>query len=192
MLSVRLEPRTSCICAKRLPARPQGLHGRDRTTPRLILEYLESMLILQNTGQMHNSGFFTRMRHRRCWSLLSRFRTQYTMHGVGVAVGSAAARNYVAQWVRCERSRGGEISKVHKGGESLRIRPVYSIISLYEYSDQPRLPSYSFAVVAFMTRSLIMRQIHVFAITTVHMTHSSTPYVRTLRSILVFTKQSQM
>ena len=28
---------TSCISGKRLPARPQGPHGKERTTPRLIL-----------------------------------------------------------------------------------------------------------------------------------------------------------
>ena len=31
----------SCIRGKRLPARPQGPHGRERTTLRLTLKYLE-------------------------------------------------------------------------------------------------------------------------------------------------------
>ena len=31
----------SCIRVKRLSARPQGPHGREQTTPRLILKYLE-------------------------------------------------------------------------------------------------------------------------------------------------------
>ena len=31
----------SCIRGKRLTARQQGPHGRERTTPRLILKYLE-------------------------------------------------------------------------------------------------------------------------------------------------------
>ena len=32
---VGFESTTSCIRGKRLPTRPQGLHGRDQTTPRL-------------------------------------------------------------------------------------------------------------------------------------------------------------
>ena len=35
--SVGFEPTTSCIRGKRLTARPRGPHGRERTTPRLIL-----------------------------------------------------------------------------------------------------------------------------------------------------------
>ena len=35
MPSVEFEPTTSCIRGKRLTARPQGPHGRERTTPRL-------------------------------------------------------------------------------------------------------------------------------------------------------------
>ena len=31
----------SCIRGKRLSARPQGPHGRERTTPRQILKYVE-------------------------------------------------------------------------------------------------------------------------------------------------------
>ena len=34
--SVGFEPKTSCIRGKRLTARPQGPHNRERTTPRLI------------------------------------------------------------------------------------------------------------------------------------------------------------
>ena len=34
---------TSCIRGKRLTARPQGPHGRKRTTPRLIQKYFESI-----------------------------------------------------------------------------------------------------------------------------------------------------
>ena len=34
---------TSCIRGKRLTARPQGTHGRERTTPRLIWKYIESI-----------------------------------------------------------------------------------------------------------------------------------------------------
>ena len=34
--SMGFEPMTSCIRGKRLTARPQGPHGRERTTPRLI------------------------------------------------------------------------------------------------------------------------------------------------------------
>ena len=41
--SVGFKPTTSCIRGKRLTARPQGLHGRERTTPRLILKYIESI-----------------------------------------------------------------------------------------------------------------------------------------------------
>ena len=33
----------SCIRGKRLTARPRGPHGRERTTPRLILKHLESI-----------------------------------------------------------------------------------------------------------------------------------------------------
>ena len=32
---VGFEPTTSCICGRRLTARPRGPHGRERTTPRL-------------------------------------------------------------------------------------------------------------------------------------------------------------
>ena len=35
------ETTTSCIRGKHLPTRPQGLHGRDRTTPRLLLNTLK-------------------------------------------------------------------------------------------------------------------------------------------------------
>ena len=39
--SMGFEPTTSCICGKRLTARPRGPHGRERTTSRLILKHLE-------------------------------------------------------------------------------------------------------------------------------------------------------
>ena len=39
--SVGFEPSTSCIRGKRLTARPQGPHGREQTTPRLILNTLK-------------------------------------------------------------------------------------------------------------------------------------------------------
>ena len=42
---VGFEPTTSCIRGKRLNARPRGPHGRERTTPRLIWKYLESIFI---------------------------------------------------------------------------------------------------------------------------------------------------
>ena len=41
--SVGFEPTTSCIRGKRLTARPQGPHGRERKTPKLIWKYLESI-----------------------------------------------------------------------------------------------------------------------------------------------------
>ena len=50
--SVGFEPTTSCIRGKRLTARPRGTnehhegdHARERTTPRLISKYLESIFL---------------------------------------------------------------------------------------------------------------------------------------------------
>ena len=40
--SVRFEPKTFCIYSKRLTARPQGPHGRERTTLRLIFKYFKN------------------------------------------------------------------------------------------------------------------------------------------------------
>ena len=36
---------------KRLTARPQGLHDRDRTTPRLMINYFESIFLYKATRQ---------------------------------------------------------------------------------------------------------------------------------------------
>ena len=43
--SVGFKSTTSCIRGKLLSARPQGPHGRKRTTPRLILKYFESRIL---------------------------------------------------------------------------------------------------------------------------------------------------
>ena len=48
--SVGFEP-TTCICGKRLSARPQEPHGRERTTPRLVLKYLESIFLCKGICQ---------------------------------------------------------------------------------------------------------------------------------------------
>ena len=41
-VSVQCEPTTSCICSKRLTAKPRGPHGREQTTPRQMLKYYET------------------------------------------------------------------------------------------------------------------------------------------------------
>ena len=42
---VGFDPTTSCICCKRLTARPRGPHGREQTTPRLIWYFLKSIFL---------------------------------------------------------------------------------------------------------------------------------------------------
>ena len=57
---MKFEPTTSCIRGKRLPARPQKLHGRGRTPPRLILKSLDSIFLYKGTRQKP-SGIRTRL-----------------------------------------------------------------------------------------------------------------------------------
>ena len=42
----------SCIRGKRLSARPQGPHGRERTIPRLILKHLEIIFPQRHGGKI--------------------------------------------------------------------------------------------------------------------------------------------
>ena len=43
--SMGFEPTTSCIRGKGLPARQQGPHAKEQTTPRLILKYFENIFL---------------------------------------------------------------------------------------------------------------------------------------------------
>ena len=54
------EPTTSCIRGKRLTARSRGPHGREQTTPRLILKHLES-IFLHNLEIVKKFGFFSQL-----------------------------------------------------------------------------------------------------------------------------------
>ena len=63
-------PTTSCIRGKRLTARPQGLHGRDRTTPRLILPWKNfSLQNFQNFFRKYDKIRET-LRKTRIWKII--------------------------------------------------------------------------------------------------------------------------
>ena len=48
----------SCIRGKRLSARPQGPHGRERKTPRLILKYLKLFFFTKESTKFNNMNLY--------------------------------------------------------------------------------------------------------------------------------------
>ena len=63
LLLMRFKPMTSCVHGKRLTARPQGLHSKDQTTPRLIF-YIPLKYIFRHRKQI-------------CFSLFTLFRVKF-------------------------------------------------------------------------------------------------------------------